>query len=117
VYNIPKLETSDFKAFSTLVPNSSIWRAAVCCDKLILENCSFGQQQVQNFLEQIHLPKKLWIFGVYSNYYTARLTNESDWQILKKRLLSQKLTSCSHNLPSRNLTLYRPVLLSGNIHV
>jgi len=68
VYNIQKLETSDFKAFSTLVPNSSTWRAAVCCAKLILANCCLGQ----NLLEQIHLPKKLWIFGDYSNYYTAR---------------------------------------------
>jgi hypothetical protein len=72
VYNIPKLETSDFKAFSTLVPNSSTWRAAVCCEKLILANCCLGQQQIQTFLEQIHPPKKLWIFGDYSNYYTAR---------------------------------------------
>jgi hypothetical protein len=72
VYNIPKLETSDIEVFSKLEPNSSTWRAAVFCDKLILANCCSGQQQVQTFLEQIHLPKKLWIFGDYSNYYTAR---------------------------------------------
>jgi hypothetical protein len=72
VYSILKLETSDFKAFSMLVPNLSTWRAAVCCDKLILANCCLGQQQIQNFLEQIHLLKKLWIFGDYSNYYKAR---------------------------------------------
>jgi hypothetical protein len=66
------LKTSDFKAFSALVPNSSTWRADVCCDKLILTNCCLGQQQVQNFLEQIPLPKKLWVFCDYSNYYTAR---------------------------------------------
>jgi hypothetical protein len=72
VCNIPKLKTSDFKAFSMLVPDLSIWRAAVCCDKLILANCCLSQQQIQNFLEQIHLLKQLWIFGDYSNYYEAR---------------------------------------------
>jgi hypothetical protein len=57
---------------STLVPNSPTWRAAVCCDNPIFANCRIDKQQVQNILEQIHLPKKLSIFGDYSNYYTAR---------------------------------------------